>query len=220
MKTDADMLGQLKVFDAGALASAVAWGQNPQPDDPIPTDSASPRLRTRAERRRLIELQKGQAAADRIGTLPGSSEVIHLRMDGSFDGYDFVPAILDMIAPATIAELHVATLSFNKRVADRLLAEIDAGRIGRVVFLSSSMFAGKEVWVNDHLAAELATRGGKLVVARNHCKLLLAATTDGRRLVMEGSQNMRRCHCAEQATLADDAALYAWHRDYIESAAS
>src|SRR5690606_18693929 len=98
------------------------------------------------------------------------------------------------------------------------LEMIDAGQIGRCVFLSSCMFQGKERWTNDYLAQGLAERGGRLVVARNHCKLLLARTTDGRHLVSEGSQNLRTCHCWEQLTIADDPALFEWHRAFIEHA--
>lgn len=51
---------------------------------------------------------------------------------------------------------------------------------------------------------------------RNHTKLMLLSTTDGRRIVAEGSQNLRRCHCYEQVAISDDAELYAFFRSFIE----
>jgi hypothetical protein len=183
---------------------------------PLPPE-ADPRHAQRIARRRLVELTQGQSAARVLAALPGPGEAVHVRMDGSYNGYDFLPALLELLAPETIAELYIASLSFNRRVAERLLAAIDAHQVGRCVFLSSSMFQGRERYLNDWTRDQLAARpGSRLVVARSHCKLLLAATTDGRHIVMEGSQNLRTCACYEQATFTDDRTLYAWHRDFIE----
>ena len=39
---------------------------------------------------------------------------------------------------------------------------------------------------------------------------------DGRRIVAEGSQNLRRCHCHEQVVISDDAALWQFYAAFIE----
>jgi hypothetical protein len=181
----------------------------------LPTDP-DPRITTKVELRRLVELVQGDNAAAKLGALPGPGEALHIRMDGSFNGIDIVFAVLKLLAPATIRTLYLASLSFNRRVGDRVLQAIDAGYVGRCVFLSSSMFAGKEREQVAWLAKELAMRGSRLITARNHCKLMLAETTDGRHIVMEGSHNLRTCSCFEQATFTDDPDLYRWHRDFIE----
>jgi hypothetical protein len=181
----------------------------------LPPDP-DPRITTKVEKRRMVELVMGDSAAAKLGALPAAGEALHFRLDGSFNGIDVLFGMLKLLAPATIRTLYLASLSFNGRVGERLLEAIDTGDVGRCVFLSSSMFAGKERPVVDWMAAELASRGSRLVSARSHVKLLLADTTDGRWLVIESSYNARTCSCWEQAVLTDDAALYRWHADFIE----
>lgn len=180
------------------------------PDDP------DPRITTKVATRRLVELAMGDNAAAKLSALPTPGEALHIRMDGSFNGIDIVFAVLNLLDPATIRTLYLASLSFNRRVGERLLEAIDAGTVARCVFLSSAMFQGKEKWLVDWLAAELAKRGSRLITARNHCKLLLAETTDGRHVVMEGSHNLRTCSCFEQATFYEAPDLYRWHAEFIE----
>lgn len=175
-----------------------------------------PRIVSKVEKRRMVELTRGDNAAAKMAALPAPGEALHIRLDGSFNGIDIVFGVLTLLAPATIRTLYLASLSFNRRVGERLLEAIDAGQIAKVVFLSSSMFQGKERAMVDWLAAELAARGSRLVSARAHLKLLLADTTDGRRIVMEASQNLRTAACWEQAVFFDDADLYRWHADFIE----
>jgi hypothetical protein len=181
----------------------------------LPSDP-EPRTTTDVENQRMVELVQGDNAAAKIATLPAPGEAVHIRMDGSFNGVDIVFGVLKLLEPATIRTLYLASLSFNRRVGERLLEAIDAGHVGRCVFLSSAMFAGKEKWVVDWMAAELAKRGSRLISARNHCKLLLAETTDNRHIVMEGSHNLRTCSCWEQATFYDSPDLYRWHAEFIE----
>lgn len=177
------------------------------------------KLARRIEKRRMVEVQKAATAARRLAALPRPGEQIHIRMDGTFDGYDFIPALLELLAPAKASELLIATLSFNRRGADRLIQELDDGRIGKVLFVVSAMFQGKERATVDTLAGELAERGSRLAVARNHCKLLLIRSVPERHLVLEGSQNLRRCQCYEQAILCDDRKLFTWHKRFIERVA-
>jgi hypothetical protein len=193
-------------------------GKQPMPEPekaPLPHDP-DPRHLSRVEKRRMVEMTMGENATTKLAALPGPGESLHVRMDGSFNGFDFIPAMLNLMAPATITTLHIASLSFNRRVSERLLELMDRAKVRRVVYLSSSMFEGKERHLVDWLAQELAARGSALRVARNHTKLILAHTTDARHIVCEGSFNQRTCSCFEQATFTDDAALYDWHRKFIE----
>ncbi len=211
-------LAETDAFEAFGIADLTPDHGKGDDDKPVcnPLDGDDGRIVTKVEKRRMIELRKGQAATQRIGQLPAKGEAIHLLMDSSFDGIDLIPAMLDLMAPATIRELHISTLSFNRRVMQRLLDLIDAGKVGRCVFCCSALFEGKERHLVDELAAELKRRGGHMTVERNHTKLLLASTTDGRHLVAEGSQNLRRCHCYEQVVITDDAGLHAFYTRFIE----
>jgi hypothetical protein len=218
--TDLDAPDALAAF--GIVDLTPHHGQKKDDDkptcDPLADDAG--RIVTKEDQRRLVELRKGQAAADRIGSLPAPGETVHLLMDATFDGIDLLPAMLDLMAPATVETLHISTLSFNRRVMDRLLALIDGGKVGRCVFCCSALFQGKERHLVDELAAELQARGGRMTVERNHTKLMLLKTTDGRHLVAEGSQNLRRCHCYEQLVISDHADLYGFYRKFIEGVMS
>lgn len=214
----ADLDATSAIEALGIVDLTPGFGAPKSDDTPTcePLANADGRITTKAEQRRLVELRKGQAAADRIGALPAPGEVLHLLMDATFDGVDLLPAMLSLMAPANVPELHISTLSFNRRVMTRLLELIDAGSIGRCIFCCSALFQGKERPLVEDLARELESRGGRLTVERNHTKLMLLATSDGRHLVAEGSQNLRRCHCYEQVVISDDAALYHFYRRFIE----
>jgi hypothetical protein len=175
---------------------------------------------TKAEARQFSELKKGQTAADRIGQLPRPGEVMHLLMDATFDGIDLLAGIVKLLEPATVTELLVTTLSFNRRVGERLLELIDSGRVTRCRFVASALFQGKERAQVDWLADELEHRGGRLTVERNHTKLMAMSTSDGRHIVTAGSQNLRRCHCFEQVCISDDRGLFEFYRDFIERTSS
>ena len=194
---------------------------------PMPKAAAAPlaslttdvRHIQRVERRRHVELTQGTAAVTAIGTLPEPGTVTHYRMDGSFNGVDVLLALIELLSPATVTMLYAATLSFNPRVAQRILDAIDAGKVAKCLFVSSALFFGKERGTVSAFSAALEARGCSLKSPRNHCKLLLLKTTDGRHLVIESSANLRTCRCWEQFTLTDDAATYHWHARFLEEIA-
>lgn len=208
------MLENLREFDAGELADV----GDPKPKPESIRLSDNPTLTRRIERRRFVELTKVNAAAEQLGVLPAPGETLHARMDGSFDGFDLIPAILALIAPEPIGRLKIATLSFNRRNGERLLELIDAEKVHVCDFLCSEMFAGKERAAVDWLGHELEARGSRLFFARNHCKLILARTPT-RSIVVEGSQNLRTCRCYEQLVISDDRELYYFHAGFIRSLA-
>lgn len=192
------------------VATPPADGQSIRLDD-------NPVLLRKAIKRRQVELTKVSQAARQIGSLPRKGEALHARMDGSFDGYDLIPALLELIAPERIEHLLIATLSYNRRNGERLMELIDAGQVKQCDFLCSEMFAGKERESVHWLESELKRRGARLFFARNHCKLILARTSRGRHLVIEGSQNLRTCRCYEQLVMSDDRKLFEFHQRFIES---
>ena len=57
-----------------------------------------------------------------LGT-PG--ETWHSVSKGTYSQWDFVPAVLEMVAPATLDCLAIVTLSFSKSNLEQLLALID-----------------------------------------------------------------------------------------------
>jgi hypothetical protein len=168
-----------------------------------------------AARRTTIDLTKVANAAKQLDRLPEPGESIHGIMRGNFDAFDFVPAMLDLIAPATLAELNIATLGFNERNAAVLIDLIDAGEITRASFIGSHFWKSHETGVFDALHHALTSRGHRCLAMRCHAKILLFETTDGRSYVMEGSANLRSCRNLEQFVLTQDADLLQFHRQWM-----
>jgi hypothetical protein len=124
--------------------------------------------------------------------------------------------VLHLAEPAPIRYLGIATLGFSKDNLDRLLAELDAGRIGEVDFLFSVYFKSNERESCERLAHELASRGHRVVACLTHAKILLLQLSDGRCFTCESSANLRSCSSIEQITMTHDAALFAFHRQWID----
>src|SRR5687767_5392886 len=111
MTTTSNILDGLSEF--GAELPSLDTRPKRDPDKAaLPTDR-DPRHTAKVEKRRLVELQQGDNATAKLGTLPAPGESLLVRMDGSFNGYDFIPAMLSLLTPATISTLHIASLSFN-----------------------------------------------------------------------------------------------------------
>lgn len=188
-------------------------------DAPGRIDGASgdPRTRRRVARRRLVRGLREKAAAEHIGTLPEPGEDVVLVMTGKYHGWDMLTACLDL-AGCRCDELMVATLGFNRAQSEALAELMDADRVGAVTFVVSEMFRGKNGGELDHLRDTVESRGGTVGVNRNHAKLILIGLADGRRLVLRGSMNLRRCNSFEQIEISDDPALYDFFRAYIRDA--
>jgi hypothetical protein len=162
------------------------------------------------------DARRHRAARDCLSRLPPPGESIHIILAGTFRNFDFVPAIVDLAAPAVAEELYLATLGFDRRTADGLLSLLDSGRVRKCTLLVCVYFESHERELLDWTAGELSRRGSRALAARNHTKLQLFALGDGRRLVMESSANLRSCRMAEQATLTNDWGLYDFHRAWID----
>jgi hypothetical protein len=173
-------------------------------------------LRRAPTSRGMRDLRKIANAIRTIDRLPADGETIHLILGTDFDGWDLVPAILELAGEATIDELNVATLGFNRRNAAELLELMDAGAVGRVTFIVSHFYRTHEGDVVDELFRGLAARGSPHVGAlRCHAKVILAELSDGRCIVSESSANLRSCRNIEQSTITQDRSLLEFHRAWM-----
>ena len=174
-------------------------------------------MRRTAQRRTTLDLTRVSNASKHIGQLPTWGETIHAVMKGNYNAWDLIPAILALAAPAVCAELYVATLGFNERNANELLAMIDAGTVKRVVFVCSCYFQATTAGVFKHMADGLAARGQKIKAIRNHAKLQLLRLTSGDDIVVESSANLRSCRNIEVFSMTNDSTLYDFHKGWIDS---
>ncbi|MCE9552621.1 MAG: hypothetical protein K8T91_04485 [Planctomycetes bacterium] len=168
--------------------------------------------------RECIDARRVASARECMGgRLPNERQAIHAVISGRHSLFDMLPAVLELAAPATIAELHIATLGFSKQNVAALCAMLDAGTIGRLVLICSHYFAGTSTTIHEYATQELATRQDKAVFLsiRNHAKLLLIRLTDGRAITIESSANLRSCKNIEIATVIGSPAVYEFHAGWM-----
>jgi len=168
------------------------------------------RHRQKISRRRYVDVQGVENAVDRIGALPKNGEAVHFICDGSFQGVQIIPAIIQKAGrPADVAL--IATLSFNTDNIDLLCGMLDARHVKQMALLCSTYFRAGNVGAFDYAIKELGRRGVSVTAARSHCKITLLHIGQSFYIV-EGSANLRSCHACEQMTLHHDAGLFRFYR--------
>lgn len=206
-------------FDIDELLGIAASPQIEARRRALPIPLEGDRMHKRKPARRLFHnAARTEAAIDALNGLPAAGETWHVLMPGAYDSFDLIDAMLEHAAPATIEALHLASLGFNARNAKRLLKMMDADQVGRCT-LTVCVYYEAEHNERDTcylLAQELPRRGGWYVATRSHCKIIAARFTDGRCYVIESSANLRSCRNLEQFTITHDAALFDFHRVWLQ----
>ena len=207
----------LRSFDAGQLKAITIAGEATIDDAEKAMDlqaglAADLKYATKAQRRQFKDLRQAKAARDHLERIPDAGEAFHCINRGMYALWDLVPAIAQLATPAKIEQLHIATLGFSKQNADALFAMLDAGKIGAATLLCSHYFSATSKEIYDHAAAGMAHRRQRFLSMRTHAKLLVIAISDGRRLVVEASANLRSCKNIEQFSIFNDSGLYRFHR--------
>lgn len=171
-------------------------------------------LRSQRKLAKVIARETIQArtATEAIGEIPGEGQSLHIIASGRFALWDCVPAILEL-SGANIDRLSIATLGFSKRNVAGMAELVDAGRIGSVSMLFSHYFRGTSSEITGLADQEFGARPDKmrLLSVRIHCKILLIEISDGRKIVVESSANLRSCKNIEQITFIADGSLHDFH---------
>ena len=178
-----------------------------------------PKLLRGYTRRRHLRMLRNEAAADALGELPAEGEETIVVMTGRYHGIDLLDAML-ALAGCPAREAYIATLGTNKSNIAAVCEHLDAGRIQQLTTVVADVFAAKDHAEAEYLRRMMNARGQRVVVARNHAKLILMHMDDGRKFALHGSLNLRRCNSFEQAAIAHDAATYDFFRDFIEDIAA
>jgi hypothetical protein len=189
-------------------APPLRFGRRPAtPDQDVPT----PAMR-RAQTRRTIQLAEAAAV---LPCLPGPGESLHCLMTGRYDLMHLLVALQGKLG--TIERLRIATLSYNARNLDELLALLDGGAVKSLTLLCSAFFRdhNKDLW--QKTLARLRQRGHRAAAARSHAKVITLAMTDGRHFVLEGSANLRTNSNQEQLAVFADEQLHDWHAQWIDA---
>lgn len=164
-----------------------------------------------------IDARKVDLAAAAIDRLPGPREAWHIVTSGKFALWDYVPAVLKLVAPVTIAELHVATLSFSKPNVAQFCELLDSGQIGQAKLLASTYLRATNPDVYEFAMAEVPKRPtAHLLLLRVHAKVVAMKLSDGRTFTIESSANLRSCKAIEQSVATGSPAVYSLHVGWID----
>lgn len=167
-------------------------------------------VRTREARRRFAQLAE---ARDALTIIPEPGEAVHCVLTGRYDFMDAVSVLIEKLG--TIDRLTLATLAFARRNLVEMLRLFDTGAVKALTVLVSAYFKAHNPETFQEALDELRARGQRAAAARCHAKVLILAAATGARIVAESSANLRANGNIETATLFHDAALAAWHEQWI-----
>jgi hypothetical protein len=185
----------------------LAAGQaDPLESERMPTPRAI-RLQARHRFARVAQRQSLRAA---IGELPQPGESVHCTTGAKFELFSWVPEIIEWLG--RVDSLYCSTWTCSKVNAAELFRLADAGKIGRIHFVTGLYFKRREGAVYSYLLDGLRQRAGTYRAFPNHSKVvLLANETGGHYLTIEGSGNFTANPQHEQETITNSRALWEFH---------
>lgn len=173
-----------------------------------------PALRRTSGVRALRQGLREKTAAQVVGKLPDQGDELILILSGRFHGIDLITAAIDL-AGETVEHAYFATLAINKTHVSHLASMIDDGRIRTITMVISEVFSENSKPEFNFLHDELTKRGCRIVVSRNHAKLVSLEFSGGRKLAMHGSLNLRRCSSYEQVAIVADDQIADFFKSFI-----
>jgi hypothetical protein len=171
-----------------------------------------PHLRVRANARRAAMLRP---ATDLVAHVPARGEAVHALITGKCDLMMVVSALLAKFGAAE--HVRIATLSFNGRNLQEVFALADTASFRRLTLICSSFFRDHNPDLWQGAVEGFRERGHTLAAVRNHAKVVTLCWP-GRKLVIEGSANLRTNGNMEQVAFIADDRLQEWHAAWIDEA--
>ena len=164
---------------------------------------------------RFARVAQRQSLKQAIGTLPAPGESVHCTTGGKFELFTWIPEVIAWLG--SVDSLYASTWTCSRANAAELFQLADAGKIGRIHFVTGLYFKRREAAVYAYLLDGLRKRGGTYRSFPNHSKvLLLAHEKQGHYLTVEGSGNFTANPQHEQETITNDRGLWEFHRGWFE----
>ena len=166
-----------------------------------------------------LTTQFWQMHAERIESLkklvsiPQPEQCTFLWTMKSFNAFTFIPFCLSHFG--RIDEIYLSTYTISRRIADALIRQVDAGKIGSVhVFVAESL-KFRMPQVIDHLNAHLMSRPMiRIDYGWNHSKVTCVRCGENY-LVLEGSGNWGENAQFEQYVLINSKKVYEFRKKNI-----
>jgi hypothetical protein len=173
-------------------------------------------LKLQDRKRRYLEKknQKIKAMHELIDRLPVQGEDFHIIGGGNIDAFHIIPCTLRYAAE--ISRMYIATWSMTRDNMKDLLKLFDAGKIGELNIVISIFFQGRYKGDCAFLKAEMKRRNQKIVICKNHAKVILMDTKSGC-YVFQGSANFTANPRAEQMVFSNSGELFHFHKQWMDS---
>lgn len=206
-------------FDTDLEAAAAGLHRQRAPGFALPANRFLKKAATRADRRGIKEFIRPANARELLAHLPATpDDRTHAVLRGDFVLCDIIPAIV--AARGHCPHLRIATLGLSAANADALACLLERGHVGALTLLVSLYFAQVDkVTVFRSVVARLDGIA-RLVVARNHAKIICLPTCAGDSFVVEGSANLRSSDNIEQIVITNDAETHRFHAEWIDHLAA
>ncbi len=172
-------------------------------------------IRSKVDRRRFVTVRNASRAAQQIGKLPTTGEVVHLLLRAnSFSCFDVLPAMIEL-AGRPADDVVLATLGVNERAAEELDRLGTSGTIKNCRMILSHYFRSVDPQPFAVTSQVFQRHHWQLGVCRSHAKLIMARF--GRdHYVAAGSGNLRSCRSVENMDISNDRRLYKFYADFVD----
>lgn len=173
----------------------------------------------RNSRRGIKQLIRPENALPVVAHLPeGIADRTHCVLRGDFVLCDIIPAIIKARGPC--GHLRLATLGLSVANADTLACLVEREQVWRLTLVVSHYFAQVDKATVFRAVANRLAQVARLVVTRNHAKVICLPLVDGSRYVIEGSANLRSSDNLEQIVITNDPDTHDFHAAWIDELAS
>jgi hypothetical protein len=187
------------------------FGDRPEDDTDDNGEGLPTPARVKLAARRAAGIAEAKAVLDH---LPGPGESLHALCTARMDLTDVIVALGERFG--TCDRLLIATLGYNERNLQSMLAWLDGGAVRELTLLASIFFRAHKAALWEETLHEFRQRKQRAACCHSHAKVVTLAFAGGERLTIEGSANL----CGngsgrEQFALINDTGLHAWHSRWI-----
>lgn len=142
----------------------------PVEEDPLETDHMpTARQARRDAKHKIIKATHRERMAEILDRLPEPGETFHIVSNGTFDHFDFVPRIAELMDG--VGSFYGSTWTMSRPNALDLLELYDQGKIGEITLATGLYFKRRETAVYATILEGLQKRGQRYISAKNHCKV-------------------------------------------------
>lgn len=170
------------------------------------------------DRRGIKALIRPENALPIVEHLPiGPDDRTHCLLRGDFVVCDLIPAVIAARGPC--GHLRIATLGCSIANADTLARLVETEAAWRLTLVVSHYFAQVDKATVFRAVVDRLRHCARLVVTRNHAKVICLPTAPNDRYVIEGSGNLRSSDNLEQILITNDHATHDFHAAWIDELA-